>query len=238
MTVGRLFAALSIAVFLCSCNKSPFDRSRDASGGGATGSLSPSVNLVVFSSELKTGGGAFLYPGGNNQTLSFQDTSNPISTRSIRYNWNGTPVVGGTLFAGFDLMNTPTLSTYNPNTGRNLSGAGYGKVTFYARGGLSTNTVLKVEAANPSNNGQCVVLSMNGTDDIVNIADQCNSQPTPSGCSKAQLSANWQSYRLTIVNSSNVADLFKATFIYNQPCFSTTYGQGGTVFFDQIQYQP
>src|ERR1039458_9963935 len=76
--------ALCLCLVAAGC-KSPFDRTRDASGGGGTGTLSGSSNFVIFSDELKTGGGAFEYPGGENQSLSFADTSNPISRRSIRY---------------------------------------------------------------------------------------------------------------------------------------------------------
>jgi hypothetical protein len=251
MTSTRKYGlwALSFALpFVIGC-KSPFDSTRDASNGGGTGQFSTNGTFVIFSSELVTGGGAFEYPGGQNQSLSFSDTSNPISRRSIRYSWTGGVVnaPGCTpdptpLFAGFDLMYTPTLATYNPSPsvpGRDLHKAGYTKATFYARGGLSTDTVLKVEVAASGVPAGCPVLpvvpcvwlSTNGTDD-----DGTNSQL----CGHAQLTGGWQQYTISIPNSAltNVKDFFKATFVFNQPSGSTAPGQGGTAYFDQIQYQP
>src|SRR5947207_2998733 len=99
---GRSLAMTTVLFLLAACNKSPFERTRDASGGGAVGSFG-SGNFVIFSNELKTGGGAFLYPSGEHQTLDFRDTSNSISQRSIRYNWDGQDVASQHAFAGFDL---------------------------------------------------------------------------------------------------------------------------------------
>ena len=93
--------------------------------------------FVIFSDELVTGGGAFEYPGGENQTLSFSDTSNPVSHRSIRYAWNGEPPKAGDTdhtFAGFTLIQTASQTTYSSTAGRNLSAANYGKATLFIRG--------------------------------------------------------------------------------------------------------
>src|SRR5207248_2556262 len=78
--LSSLLSVLVLSVFVLSeigC-KSPFDRTRDASSGGGLGTFGANGGLVVFSNELKTGGGSFFYPGGENQTISFADTSNPI----------------------------------------------------------------------------------------------------------------------------------------------------------------
>jgi hypothetical protein len=230
---------IPITVLLMVGCKSPFDRTRDASGGG-TGTIGSSPTYVVFSNELKTGGGAFEYPGGENQTLSFTDTSNPISYRSIRYNWTGATVAGQSVFAGFDLMDTVTQATYSSTQGRDLRAAGYTKVTFYARGSLSTNTVLKVEVSadgNPNDADPCITLSTSG-----NAADNTcllfGQFPNPLAMPVQQLTSSWQQYTINVPNSSlaNVKDFFKATFVFT-PVFSVPAGQGGTAYFDQIQYQ-
>jgi hypothetical protein len=197
-----------IVIAVAGC-KSPFDRTRDASGGGGTGAITGGTNLVVFSNELKTGGGAFLFPGGENQTLSFNDTSNPVSARSIRYVWNGGDVSapGCTpnplhVFAGFDLMHTALFSDYATTKGRDLHAAGYGKVTFFARGSLSANTVIKIEVAAPGSPPGCVTppvvpcitLSTTGTD----------GDPGSPTCSKGMLTSGWGSFMVTGITSSNL----------------------------------
>lgn len=233
VTLGFVF------VMLAGCSKDPYDRTRDGSGGGALGRLGVISNLVVFSNELKTGGGAFEYPGGQNQVLDFADTSNPISARSIRYVWNGSPAQAGSTdhtFAGFDLMHTTSLTDYSTTVGRDLRAAGYTKVTFYARGALSTNTTLKIEVADDGNTGTaspCLTLSTNGTDNA------CTAGPLT--LTPRQLTSSWQQYTLTFPTSSLAAvkDFFKATFVFTDPFVGNQNpGQGGTVYFDQIQYEP
>ena len=234
--------ALCLCLVAAGC-KSPFDRTRDASGGGGTGTLSGSSNFVIFSDELKTGGGAFEYPGGENQSLSFADTSNPISRRSIRYSWNGQPTVAGSAdatFAGFDLMhvvdNTPTLTIYAATPGRDLRQTGYTKATFYARGTLASNTVLKIEVSddgNTSTSDPCLVLSAAGTDNSACDANGLDLLKMPAQV----LTSSWRQYTITIPTASlgNVKDLFKATFV-----FAPSYGaipQGGVIYVDQIQYE-
>lgn len=244
------FSFLVFGLGLSGCNQSPFNSTRDASGGGALNKFGVAPAFVIFDNELTTGGGAFEYPGGQNQTLSFTDTSNPISHRSIRYSWNGQPVSAPgcnpnptPLFAGFDLMYTTTQAAYNPSPsvpGRDLHQAGYTKATFYARGSLSSNTVLKVEVAAAGVQAGCPVLpvvpclwlSSNGTED-----DGVNSQ----GCGHAQLTGGWQSYSIPLTPAAltDVKDFFKATFVFTPPFVgSTAAGQGGVAYFDVIEYTP
>jgi len=241
---GRNFTALACValVFLTACHKSPADRTHDAAGG-PVGNIVASANLKIFSSELTTGGGAFEYPSGNDQVLAFNDQSNPISQRSIRYFWNGQIADASqdcsaspctVAFVGFDLMHTTSLGTYAATPGRNLAYAGYHKMTFYARGSLSANTVVKIEAADDGNQSTpdaCMTLSANGTDDV------CSNGNT------AQLSAGWQHYSLNVSAASfnAVKDFFKATYVYTYPIQGLpgqAAGGGGTVYFDQIQYEP
>jgi len=237
-----LFTVYCSAFLFAGCNKSPFDSTRNASGG-ALNKFGVAPALVVFDSELTTGGGAFEYPSGDNQVLSFNDTSSPISYRSIRYMWNGQPVSNpsGTpnpevTFAGFDLCHVVVinnnLAVYTSTPGRNLQAAGYTHVSFYARGSLSTDTVLEVQVAGGASQ-PCVTLSTDGRDDVA-------SPGTPCG-RVAQLTGNWQQYSIPISNANLAAvkDFFKATFIFNPPYVgSTAPGQGGVAYFDVIEYTP
>ena len=235
----KRFLFVALAGLLAGCHKSPFERTTN-SQGGAIGGFSGTAALTVFSDELVSSGGAFLYPGGENQTLSFADQSNPLSARSIRYLWNGKPPQGGSssfTFAGFDLMNAATQATYSSTPGRDLRAAGYTKVKFYARGSLSTNTVLKIEVADDGIDGGvipgCLVLSANGTDTVTSGNQPCSNTRTLTG--------DWQSYTILISNAmlASVKDYFKATFVFTDPFVGNqTPGQGGTVYFDQIFYEP
>ncbi len=230
-----LFAA---ALVLAGCDKSPFERTT-SSQGGAIGGFGGTASLTVFSDELVSGGGAFLYPGGENQALTFGDETSPLSRRSIRYAWNGRPPKAGDssfTFAGFDLMHTATQAQYDAaSTGRDLRTAGYTKVTFYARGVLRTRTVLKVEVADDGAGGAtppCLTLY---TADSVDTDDTT----TPCGTSQA-MTGDWAKFTISVPNSAlaNVKDLFKATLVFNNPPLNLTPGQGGTVYFDQIYYEP
>ena len=239
-------------LLLVGCNKLPFDRTSNGSGGGPTGAFTGTNSFVIFNSELLTGGGAFEFPGSEGQSLSFSDTSNPISHRSIRYSWTGQPVSNPSgvpnpesAFAGFDLMDTATLDTYASTLGRNLQTPNYGKATFYARGSLSTNTVLKIEVSDDGNvntAAPCIVLSANGTDPTPGPSGACSvngSVFNPLAMPTRTLSSSWQQFTITIPNSAlaNIKDFFKATFVYTNPG-TAPVGQGGTAYVDVIQYQP
>ncbi len=240
---GMTAIFFSMACMFAGCNLNPFNRSRDASNGGATGTMG-GINFVIFSDELKTGGGAFEYPGSEGQVLSFNDTSNPISRRSIRYSWTGEFVASQSIFAGFDLMFTNTFDAYQASQnspGRDLRQAGYTKVTFWARGALSTHTQLKIEVSDDGNTftaTPCLVLSTDGTDPN----DLCRvNGANPYVMPPQQLTSSWQQYTIMITAPSttlaNIKDFFKATFVYT-PIAGAPSGQGGQVYFDVIQYQP
>jgi hypothetical protein len=249
--LNRRWTSVFIFLFaLAGCHKSPSDRTRSAAGG-PIGQAAAIATFPVFSSELKTGGGAFEYPGGDNQVLSFADRSNPISNRSIRYFWNGQPATTNTSIfgskgeiAGFTLMHTVSETSYDVTPGRDISGFGYTTVTFYARGALSTNTTLKIEAAantSGSTFSSCLTLSSDGQ------GDECGANGAAPG-TKEILNSSWQKYTLVIFQPANslksVKDFFKATFVYffplggGPPLPGEAPGQGGTVYFDQIQYEP
>ena len=247
MTIKKFIGSTVLVVLLSAgCNKNPFDRTHDASNSGGTGTFTPSTSFVIFNSELTSGGGAFEYPGPEGQSLTFNDMSNPVSHRSIRYSWTGQPVSNAgcpaqnptSAFAGFDLMHTSTQGDYAGTPGRDLTKAGYTKVTFYARGSLSTNTYLKVEVAGPGSTDPCAAV-VSPCLKLLNGADPKPSQDTT--CSPVQLSGQWGTYTVTIPSPATqlaaVKDLFKATFIYI-PTFGAPSGQGGTAYFDVIQYQP
>jgi hypothetical protein len=229
-----LIILLSCAV-IGGCKKTPIERAHDATAGGALGRFGAAPAFVIFNSELASGGGAFEYPGGENQTLTFLETQNTISGRSIRYHWTGQPAAAGSTnhsFAGFDLMHTAQQADYTATPARDLSAAGYTSARFYARGSLSTNTVLKIEVADDGNTATaapCVVLSTNGTD------------TGGTSCTPGFLTSDWRQYSIPLTSTalSAVKDFFKATFIFTDPFVGNQApGQGGTVYLDEVLYLP
>ena len=199
---------------------------------------SGSLNLEIYTDDLHQGG-AFEYPGGGNQDLAFNDTSNPaVGSACMRYGWNGldTSSLVQHIFVGVDLMHTGDLSTYASTPGKDLRSGNYTQVSFDARGGLSADVVVKVEVADDglqSTPAPCIVLSATGL-----LDDSTPGNPVASCTNKAALLSTWQSYSLNVSSSdlTSVKDYFKATFIYKGS--PATTGSGGTIFFDQILYKP
>ncbi len=193
-----------------------------------------SQGQVIFLNELVSGGGAFLFPSGENQALSFNDTSSPTNGTSIRYAWNGQNVGAQHVFTGMDLMHTPQFVDYATTPGKDLQSGSFTRVVFDARGSLTTDTVVKVEVSddgNPVTPAPCVILSANGQQD--------DSTPpgTPATCQNlAPLQGTWQRYTIpvTAANLASVKDFFKATFVFKG---SGGPGGGGVIFVNNIVYQ-
>jgi len=192
--------------------------------------------LEIYTDDLHQGG-AFLYPGGDNQTLSFSDTSNPSNgANSIRYFWTGGDTAGQHVFVGMDLMHTGALAEYASTPGKDLRSGAYTRVTFDARGSLPSDVVVKVEASDDgvqSTPAPCIVLSATGL-----LDDSTPGNPVASCTNKATLLGTWQSYSLSVSagDLASVKDYFKATFIYKGTLGST--GSGGVLYLDQILYKP
>lgn len=178
------------------------------------------IPLSIYSDQLDTGGGLGLFPSSNNQQIDTASRDNPHSgRRCIRYSWNGQDVPNnGTpehTFAGFDLVVSQDLTTLSSAAGRNLSAAGYTKLTFWLRGTLTENTTIKVEG--PGNGNSNTIL--------------------PS-VTVTSLSNNWQQFTINASpgDFNNVKEFFKLTFVFAQPSGTTVAGQGGTVFADDVQF--
>ncbi len=195
-----------------------------------------SLNLEIYTDDLHQGG-AFLYPGGENQSLQFSDTSNPSTgLNAMRYSWTGDNAAGQHIFVGVDLVHTGGLADYAATAGKDLRSGNYARVTFDARGSLSSDVVIKIEVSDDGVQGTpapCIVLSATGL-----LDDSTPGNPFASCGNKATLLSTWQSYSLSVSASdlTSVKDYFKATFIYKGAPAST--GTGGTVFVDQILYRP
>ena len=239
--MNRYWPVLGLLVLLSSSCKKKDDSADTVQPPAAQPPTNPqppsgSLNLEIYTDDLHQGG-AFLYPGGDNQSLSFRDTSGPSNgLYSIRYAWNGGDTAGQHVFVGTDLMHTGDLTTYASTPGKDLRSGNYTRVTFDARGGLPADVVVKVEVADDglqATPAPCIILSATGL-----LDDSTPGNPVASCTNKATLLATWQSYSLSVTPADlvSVKDYFKATFIYKGA--PATTGSGGTLLLDQILYKP
>lgn len=219
----KLIFTLSFILF-AGCERNPVDRLVNPIFDGAVPQTSGI--FVVFDDELKTGGGIQLIPGGENQSLNAQDRSLPQRSRiQFQYSWNGgnvtnfnvSPAVLQHAFAGMQLIVSPNSSTLSVTPARDLSTFGYTKMSFWIRGNLSQHNTVKIDG--PSNGS-------------------LSASPASLTLTASQLTGDWQYFEISIPSSdfSSVKVFAGVTIIYIQPPRTTTPGQGGTIYLDDIRY--
>lgn len=205
------------------CKRNPVDRlANPVPSGALPGS---SGIFVIYADELRTGGGAGFIPGGENQSLAFDDRSEPRhDNRAIRYEWNGGDVFDpstGTvqhLFAGFVLPVTSSLADLDTATGKDLTATTtYMRLQFFARGALSTATKLRIEGPDDGSGGIT---------------------PARMELDSSQLTSNWQEFTLNVPpgDFSDVKVFLTISFQYEQPPRTESAGNGGVVYLDDIRY--
>lgn len=217
--MNKKIALLSSILVLTACKKNPVDRLTNPL---IDGQVPQSSGLfIIYDDELKTSGGLGLIPQDGNQSIDLADQSAPHRTvNSIRYTWNGQPVLNnGTpqhLFAGFQLIISPQVSQLATTPARDLSGPGYTRLTMYVRGHLSENTILRVEGP-----------------------DDGDTATTPARTEISSLSNDWTPLVVLVpaADFTTVKSFVTISLQYTQPPFSTSPGEGGTVYFDEIRYE-
>jgi hypothetical protein len=201
-------------------------------GGNGGGGGGTTTDLVIYDDDLHQGG-AFVYPAGENQTLSFAFGTDPKQgSNSIRYQWNGENVNGQHAFAGFTLIHVGNQSEYVGTAGKNLSSGAYTNVSFSIRADVSTSTLVRVEVADDPTDAvlaPCLELSRNA--DLA-----ANSGST---CPKAVIDSTWRDYTIAVTASDidSVKDYFKSTFIDKRPGGAgAAKTDASTVYVDNIRY--
>jgi hypothetical protein len=221
---------IMIGTFLVSCERNPMKRLSDPSDEGALTAWSGV--LKIYDDDLITGGNvAFipsdLDPPDNKMTLDFLHTDDnpPEGKKCLRYFWNGQDVDWSGKnehdWAGMSLIVATHWSLYDATPSKDLSAAGYTKITFKARAIIDSSTYVKFEGpvstttAAP-NRGGTRYLRLNS----------------------AELS-DWKSYTINfnIADFKSVKDYFKIVIEYPQGINSTLYGNGGIVLVDDIRYE-
>ena len=216
MSMSAYFFLIPLLIFT-SCKKNPVDRLTNPLPDGDV--AQSSGIFIVYDDDLKTGGGLGLIPSGGNQTIDLTAVGTPARTlRHIQYSWSGADVGGQHLFAGFQLLITPDSSTLSAETAKNLSAAGYTRMTLYVRGQLSDGNSLRIEG--PSNGDSAFV-------------------PARTTLASTELTNDWQSVTLTIPpgDFSSVKIFATFSFQYTQPPRTTNAGGGGSIFVDEIRYE-
>lgn len=209
---------LPAALLAAACDRNAGDRLTDAMSEGAVPSAV--ADWVLYSDELRTGGSYFLIPGAGPLTLRDDDPQAGASGgRGINFSWTGADVNGQHDFAGFGLLVAPSIAQDPVTPARDLSGAGFTKITFWARGSVGENVILRVEGPGDGT-GASVMPRLE--------------------ISRAALSAGWAKYTLPVpfpASFSSVKQYVNFVLIFDQPTGTTFPGEGGTLHVDQISYE-
>jgi hypothetical protein len=198
------------------CRKNPIERLTDPYHEGVT--PQSSGVFMIYDNEFKTGGGLAFIPGGASQSIDIFNHDNPVNSGvQIKYVWNGQPVAGQQLFAGFNILITPNLDTLAATAPKNLSAAGYTTMKMRIRGALSSGNTLRIEGPTDGSEGA--------------VAAQPATQPT--------LTDAWQDFSFPIPAGDFSSVKIFATFSiqYAQPPRTTAAGNGGTIYVDDLRYE-
>jgi len=211
----NIFVLMALAVLASGCRTNPVERLSDPVADGAVPKTSGVFTL--YDDELKTGGGLAFIPLADNQSIDLQNHDAPrFSHAQIQYVWNGQPVNGQQLFAGFSLLITPDSSTLSATPARHFSTPGYVSLKLKVRGSLSAGNSFRIE----------------GPSDGVSTAARTE-------ILGSSISNTWQEVTLLVPSGDFATVKVFATFSiqYAQPPRTTAAGNGGTIFIDDVRYE-
>jgi hypothetical protein len=218
MKARSLLAAL---LLLAACDRRPQDKLTNPVPAGAVPAAS--ADWVLYDDELRTGGGYLLIPEADNQTLVDGDRSaSAVGRKSLYYSWNGGPVSGQHAFAGFGLLVAETTAVDASTPARDLSSSGFTKISFWLKGSLGENVILRVEGP------------VDGTG--ATLAPRLD-------IPRSQISSSWTRFTLSVPASQAVAAFSRVKqyvnfiFVYAQPSGTTAAGEGGVIHLDQVTYE-
>lgn len=182
----------------------------------------------IYDDDLITGGNvAFipsdLDPPNNHLAISFNVTQEnpPEGTRCMRFDWDGKELYWAEQgrvehdWAGVSLIVATHWSLYDSTPAKDLSAGGYTKITFKAKAFVDNNTTIKFEGP---------VREDKGGKDYVRL-------------SNTQL-ADWNTYTINVtpLDLKAVKDYFKVVIDFPTGKNNGPYGNGGTVFVDDVRY--
>jgi hypothetical protein len=213
-----IFSAVFFLLACWSCSQNPLESVNDPSRyTGSWGST-----WVLYDDVLNTlGGDVMFYPSDPGPAVfSLSNVNNSTSYSGKKYfhcQWNGQPIYwasfGGleNAFAGFSLITTSNPAYYDTVLPLDLHKSPYTKITFYARGQMSSSISNHVKFEGP--NGAVL-------DNVI---------PT----------STWTKYTINLKDLNYVKVFFKVTIIYPSGGYPTygPPGRGGWVDVDLISYE-
>lgn len=220
--------SLLITVF-AGCEKNPVNRLIDPTISNTTGNWSG--EWVIYDDEIRTGGTVMMFNTMDGQELDFSSRDNSKSgSKCIKYSWNGGDVTAYKNlpahpvdyvehdFTGFSLIAADDFNNYNA-VSKDLTEAGYTKISFWVRGSLYSNVHFRLEA----NNGNNQTASGNNA--------------WMSNTTDRKVTSSWQKYEFTVSgNMTTVRDFVRIVFRYDKDGNPDNQkGNGGTVFIDDIR---
>lgn len=233
ITLKTIVLIVLMGMFLISCERNPMKRLSDPFDEGALTTWSGVFK--IYDDDLITGGNvAFipsdLTPPDNNLTIDFKvtDENPPEGTKCLKFTWNGGDQWwGGTVnknehdWAGVSLIVATHWSLYDSTPAKDLTPGGYTKITFKAFALIDSNTYVKFEGP----------------------VSKTVAAPARGGTQYLRLNSrelgNWQTYTINF-NANDfkyVKDYFKIVIEYPQGINNGPFGNGGTVYVDDIRYE-
>ena len=228
----------AVVLIIAGCGESPVDKLTNPLSEGALSGTSGIY--TIYDDQLQTGGNIALFPGdyhgGDDEVYGGDKVEDSIGGCSegpdmcLKYTWNGRklwwPIEPGHTtaewedkWAGLALVVPSIAANWGQET-RDLSQGKYTRITFYAKGALTSGVKVRFEGP------------LGGNDDAVKTDNKITVTPGKSTGAPA-LSTEWQKYTIDITGVSLSA--MKHYFIV---VFNTDGGtDGGTVYIDHIKYE-
>jgi len=218
----------AVVLIIAGCSESPVDKLTNPISEGA---LAGTAGVyTIYDDQLQTGGNFALFPGDYHEHDVVEEISGGCSESPdmcIKYTWDGGNVCDDNnewsdKWCGLAAIVASIAADWGPNNTRDLSGGKYTKITFYAKGTLSSGVSVRFEGP------------LGGNDDSDKNDNKITVTPGTSTGAPA-LSTEWQKYTIDItgVSLSAIQHYFIVVFDTGGSGGST----GGTVYVDQIKYE-
>lgn len=215
-----IFILILSSLFMSCSDVKIKDTLLDPIPSGATGRWSGV--WVLYDDELKTGGGIMFYTepapsNPNSQTIDLSCTEYPYSgNKCLKYSWDGSESYDSTWkvwqnkWCGMALIVGSDWTQVNTSS-KDVSLAGYKKLTFKARGIVDPNVNVRIEA-------------------MIKIGQYSSSPAGVLILNSNTLTSDWSEYTIELNNVSTINIFLSVVFIYS----GNQQSSGATIYLDDI----